>query len=317
MSEQDPEHADTENAANAANTANTANTANDVDVLIIYAWDDDVHKDRCRTLAERLRGDGVAAWIDQFVTNPPQGWPRWMAQMIAAAKMVITVGSPLFRARFEGTEAPDRGRGATWEGLIVNQTIHDDGSRNETFVPALFEGSKVSDVLPTVLRPFTRYTLWRDYDVLLRHLTGQPEYVIPPIGPRRVMPPRRPASASPGTATPATPATPATSTMPAEATPAADTEPVLNARTREEALYELLRLLFDRSALTRFLAFMPEGREVIGALPGAVAGESELMFKTAEVLRQRGLVNAGFFSLLGEKIPSRTAVIEQVRGRWT
>lgn len=152
-----------------------------VRVFVIYAWDDEAHKARCLALAQRLRHDGVDAWIDRYETSPAQGWPRWMEQQIAAARYVVVVGSPLFRARFDGTAPPDAGWGSAWEGLIINQLIHDNASRNDKFVPTFFEGA-LSEVLPTVLRPFARYGLWDDYDKLLRYLTGQPEVEVPEVG---------------------------------------------------------------------------------------------------------------------------------------
>jgi len=68
-----------------------------------------------------------------------------MQQQIVAAKFVILVCTPTFRRRFEGNEAPGVGNGATWEGLIANQMLHDTGALNEKLVPVLFEDSTLED----------------------------------------------------------------------------------------------------------------------------------------------------------------------------
>jgi len=56
-----------------------------VRVLVSYTQENAAHKDRCRDLADRLRGDGVEAWIDQYVPAPAEGWPRWMQHQNAEA----------------------------------------------------------------------------------------------------------------------------------------------------------------------------------------------------------------------------------------
>lgn len=120
-------------------------TQPNIQVFVRYAQETAAHRDRCRALADRLRDDGIDAWIDQYVPAPLEGWPRWMQQQIVAAKFVILVCTPTFRRRFEGNEAPGVGNGATWEGLIANQMLHDTGALNEKLVPVLFEDSTLED----------------------------------------------------------------------------------------------------------------------------------------------------------------------------
>src|SRR5450759_1044042 len=65
-----------------------AATANAVRVFLRYSWDSDAHKQRVLAVAQRLRNDGVDAWLDRFTTFPAEGWPRWMENEIARAQFV-------------------------------------------------------------------------------------------------------------------------------------------------------------------------------------------------------------------------------------
>jgi hypothetical protein len=48
----------------------------DEGVLISDSHDSEPHRERVLELAQRLRGGGVDAWIDQFEPAPVQGWLR-------------------------------------------------------------------------------------------------------------------------------------------------------------------------------------------------------------------------------------------------
>lgn len=162
-----------------------------VRVFVSYSREGPAHSARCLALANRLCEEGLEAWIDAYEPNPSQGWPRWTQQQITEAKFVILVCTPTFRRRFEGNETADTGHGATWEGLLAQQMIHDSGSRNKKFLPVLFEG-ETAEAVPAVLQPFSRYTLYRDYNGLYRQLTGQPAVLRPERGSVLVMPPIAP-----------------------------------------------------------------------------------------------------------------------------
>ena len=281
-----------------------------VRVLVSYTQEAAVHTERCRELADRLRGDGIEAWIDQYVPAPPEGWPRWMAQQITAAKFVLLVCTPTFRRRFEGTETPVVGKGANWEGLIVTQVLHQNGARNEKLVPVMFD-DVTQDAVPLVLQPFTRYTLPGAYEALYRHLTEQPAVVPPPVGARKVMPPLG-RTAAVITASPAT----ASKTAPPSGPMQPDAGPVLQARDWEQALYQLLLLLFDASELRLWLRFSAEGEAVVRALPGESVSKNELVFKATDLLIRRGLIDAEFFDRLQQERSRRAAVIDHVRAQW-
>lgn len=46
-------------------------------VFLSYSHDSDAHRDRVLALADRLRGDRLESWIDQYDGHQDH-WPRWM-----------------------------------------------------------------------------------------------------------------------------------------------------------------------------------------------------------------------------------------------
>ena len=60
-------------------------------VFISYSHETPEHKQAVLGLAGRLRQEGVDAWLDQYESAPPEGWPRWMEQQIEGAKFVLLV----------------------------------------------------------------------------------------------------------------------------------------------------------------------------------------------------------------------------------
>lgn len=159
-----------------------------VRVFISYSQDSPTHKAAVLDLADRLRADGIDAWIDQYVAAPPEGWPRWMSDQVERAQHIVLVCTETYKRRFEGRETPGTGKGATWEGLLATQVLYDAGTINEKLIPVLFDGASDAHI-PLALKPYTHYRLPAGYDGLYRHLTGQPAVVAPPLGKVRVVAP--------------------------------------------------------------------------------------------------------------------------------
>ncbi len=157
-------------------------------VFISYSHDTEAHKERVRRLADRLRNDAVDAWLDQYETSPPEGWPRWMRNQIERAEFVLAVCTKIFGRRFEGKEVPGRGLGVQWEGKILTTSLY-EAAKNRTLIPVVFEKEDKGHI-PIVLRDVTYYDLSADdgYEQLYRRLTGQPLIKAPPLGIRKVMP---------------------------------------------------------------------------------------------------------------------------------
>lgn len=171
-----------------------------VRVFISYSHDSAEHEQWVLDLAARLRGDDVEAWIDQYASDPDEGWPRWMQTQVEAAQFVIAVCTETWRRRFLGQEVPGKGKGAIWEGMILTQDLYEGSTLNRKIVPVAPDA--VGDAfVPPVLRPYTRYMLPSQYDGLYRKLTGQPKVLVPPLGKAREMPPVN----GPGVAPPAPP----------------------------------------------------------------------------------------------------------------
>jgi hypothetical protein len=159
-------------------------------VFISYSHDSPAHKEQVRTLAGRLREDGIACEIDQYVESPPEGWPEWMLRRVQESDFVLVIATAEYRDRFEAHTSPTVGRGSRWEGAIITQALYDSAGRNEKFVPVVFRRGDV-ETIPSVLHGATYYEMdTRDgYERLYRRLTAQPAVPRPALGQVRSMPP--------------------------------------------------------------------------------------------------------------------------------
>jgi tetratricopeptide (TPR) repeat protein len=166
-------------------------------VFISYSHDSADHRRRILELANQLRQDGVDAQIDQYVEFPEEGWPRWMRSKIEEADAVLVVCSPIYKSRFDGVDAPVKGLGARWEGLILTQSLYEDFSQNRArFIPILI-GDTPDAAIPVVLKPFTYFRIPEQYEQLYRLVTKQPAVVEPPVGSVKTLSAEAPAPVSP------------------------------------------------------------------------------------------------------------------------
>ena len=153
----------------------------EITVFISYSHDSDEHREQVLRLSERLRADGIATILDRYVEkdSPPEGWPRWMMNGLNAATHVLCVCTETYRRRFLGLEVPGKGKGADWEGALVNQALYDARSHTNKFIPVLFARSDESHI-PEPLRPQTHYVLDSEasyqalYDALLDQAGVEP-----------------------------------------------------------------------------------------------------------------------------------------------
>jgi len=141
-------------------------------VFVSYSHDSDEHRSRVVALAQRLRGDGIDAWIDVFEPAPPQGWPGWMRAQVQGADFVVLVCTASYRRRFEGREEPGVGRGVTYEGLLATQLLYEGSLDFERVVPVVFEDAGEDDI-PVDVRPATCHRLGGEYESLRKRLTRQ------------------------------------------------------------------------------------------------------------------------------------------------
>lgn len=282
-------------------------------VFISYSHDSDAHSEAVLQLAQQLRVWGVEVQLDRFVPAPPEGWPRWMMTQVDAADLVILVCTAVYRRRFEGQEARGKGKGVAFESLLAIQHIYDASTCNTKFVPVVLDDA-TEDAVPLVLRPYTRFRLPEQFEQFYRRLTGQPEVVAAPLGPRKVMPPR--ATMLP-VATSGPPDTSASVVLRPALTPApVRSEGGLDvAATPLDALYHLLLGLFGSGENFRqWVARGPDGPRLVAEFPSGTA--STLIFGGIEVLERHGYLAGDFFTRLGNEFARRRGDIDRVAAAW-
>ena len=150
--------------------------------FISYAWEDDAHKAWVRTLAAKLRLNGVDAHLDQFELAPGADLPHFMESRIRDSDFVLLVCTPVFASKANSGTG-----GVGYEKQIVTGQIFNGNVHDTKFVPLLRRGS-AADALPSYLqsriaidfRDDGRFT--ERLEELLRHLHGAPLYVAPEIG---------------------------------------------------------------------------------------------------------------------------------------
>lgn len=156
-------------------------------IFISYSHDSELHREFVRGISDRLRQEGLDCLIDQYINGfPPEGWQCWMENQIEAADFVLLVCTETYLRRYRKQET-EGGRGVTFEGVVISQTLYDHYYRNTKFIPMIPTHGSL-DHVPLTLKPYSTYCLPSDYDKLYRVLTGQAEYIAPPLGELRSMP---------------------------------------------------------------------------------------------------------------------------------
>ena len=79
--------------------------------FISYSWDSDAHKDWVRTLAERLRSQGVRAILDQWELNAGGDRTHFMESNITASDFVIIICTPTYATKGNKRDGGVRIRG--------------------------------------------------------------------------------------------------------------------------------------------------------------------------------------------------------------
>lgn len=188
---------------NSAGADIVASSADGPRVFISYAHEPDggAHAERVRALWVLLRQHSIDARLDRPAAERPQDWAAWMQREIESADYVLTIASPAYKRRAEGSEEPGIGEGVAWEAALIKDVVY----RNPTTWPerilrvVLPEGSR--EDLPAFLggHTVTHYTVdpidFAGAEKLLRYLTGQPYETEPALGPRPHLPPRDEATA--------------------------------------------------------------------------------------------------------------------------
>src|SRR5271165_4734955 len=143
-------------------------------VLISYSHDSAEHERRVLALANELRTQGGV-----------EGWISWMRDHIGRADRVLLVFTETYARRFLGKEAPGKGLGVTFEGVIISQALYESGIHNAKFRAVVFR-EEDEGFIPLELRRVNRYRIDapESYQKLLRWLHDKPEVEVPPVGPK-------------------------------------------------------------------------------------------------------------------------------------
>ncbi|PSM42578.1 hypothetical protein C6Y14_15380 [Streptomyces dioscori] len=168
-------------------------------VFISYAHESDggTHAEGVRALWILLREHGIDARLDRPAAEQPQDWAAWMQREFEAADYVLTIASPAYKRRAEGTEEPGTGEGVAWEARLIKNYVYVDlATWYKRILRVVLPGGSRED-LPAFLggHTVTHYTVdpidSTGAEKLLRYLTDQPYETVPPLGLRPDLPPRR------------------------------------------------------------------------------------------------------------------------------
>src|SRR6266545_1231981 len=137
----------------------------------ILFMDDDAHKEWVRSLAERLRADGVDIKLDRWETVPGDQLPAFMERAIRENKFVIIICTPRYKNRSDARQG-----GVGYEGDIMTAEVMTSQNYRK-FIPVLRSGEWPQSA-PSWLAgkyyinlsgdPY----LERDYEDLVRTLLG-------------------------------------------------------------------------------------------------------------------------------------------------
>ena len=149
--------------------------------FVSYSWDSQQHRTWVRSLAERLRSEGVDVKLDQWELEPGDQLPRFMEQAIRENDFVLIVCTPRYKVRSDAREG-----GVGYEGDIMTAEVFTGGSERK-FIPVLREREWV-EAAPSWLAGKVYVDLRGDsysedaYDELLLAIHGtRPQ--APPLGP--------------------------------------------------------------------------------------------------------------------------------------
>lgn len=100
-------------------------------VFISYAWESDEHRSWVKSLAARLRDDGVESVLDQWELAPGDQLPRFMERSVRESDFVLVVCTPKYQEKSDG-----RIGGVGYEGDIMAAEIATGADRRK-FIPLL------------------------------------------------------------------------------------------------------------------------------------------------------------------------------------
>lgn len=159
-------------------------------VFISYAWESDEYKadvlQFARWLALELRNRGHLGYtiVMDFlhsVVAPEEGWPAWMKNEIESAHTVLVLCSPRYLNAYNKINLV--GRGSTFEGAIITQSLYNDYQRNKKFFPILPDNGEVAHI-PKDLQPWwNSFHFHQNNEEILRLILRQNPTLVEPSDP--------------------------------------------------------------------------------------------------------------------------------------
>lgn len=99
--------------------------------FISYSWESDEHRIWVKSLAARLRGDGIETVLDQWELAPGDQLPRFMERSVRESDFVLIVCTPKYREKSDG-----RLGGVGYEGDVMAAEVA-TGTDRRKFIPLL------------------------------------------------------------------------------------------------------------------------------------------------------------------------------------
>ena len=143
--------------------------------LISYSHDSLDHEQVVLALCNRLRANGIDAFVDQFLPGAPsEGWPLWMERQIEQRDFTLMVCTESYLHRFMETDALGVGRGVVWEARILRNLLYADSAWHARIIPVLL-APDAGAFVPTIFRGhFYDLSEGRGFKNLLHHLLREP-----------------------------------------------------------------------------------------------------------------------------------------------
>ncbi len=96
-------------------------------------------------------------------------------------RLFLIICTQTYRRRFDGIEKRGKGLGATFEGNLILQELHDEGMRHRKFIPILLPDSTREDI-PRVLRGAEWFEIPGAYGRLVDRIFGVGGVAPQPLG---------------------------------------------------------------------------------------------------------------------------------------
>lgn len=100
-----------------------------INVFISYSWEEDLHQQWVKSLADKLLNDGINVILDQYDFELGDRLPYSMEQAIKQSDYVLIICTPTYKDK-----ADSRISGVGYEGNIISGELYSEGNERK-FVP--------------------------------------------------------------------------------------------------------------------------------------------------------------------------------------